>query len=345
MVKAAKSRGKPRAQKKSKKQTEKKPSSLKSYNADQKIVWTKCGGMCCRCHRYCIEPSKNKSEHSLFGEVAHIKGEQPGARRYDGRMSPEARNRYPNLMLLCANCHTIVDKDDVTYTVALLEQMKDAKVRFVAEALKLKAHLSDAAKTTYMGFVSFIDQTLQLNRWENISDSCLRYLLVEWFDDALVDVYRRTLQFIYPGDLLELDEKIRNLGQHAIRYSEHFRSNATLRSNCYMSKGKARHLTDEEFTKYRDRDEKWRKVNRMLLDNLALAIRDFAYAVRSDLDRFYRPENRDFWLFDSMGVWLTGPDFEGAHELKYLIPQEYHAVSEDDLKLESLPFLTPDFAV
>jgi hypothetical protein len=44
--------------------------------------------------------------------MAHIKGERPGANRYDPNQSPTERNVYGNLILLCPNHHTLIDKPE-----------------------------------------------------------------------------------------------------------------------------------------------------------------------------------------------------------------------------------------
>src|ERR1700721_1588976 len=46
----------------------------------------------------------------VVGEAAHIAGEKPEAPRYIATMSDEERNHYDNLIYLCGDHHTQIDK-------------------------------------------------------------------------------------------------------------------------------------------------------------------------------------------------------------------------------------------
>src|SRR5512140_292343 len=60
----------------------------------------------------------------VVGEAAHIAGENPTAARYDSKMSEDARDHYANLIYLCANHHTQIDKQEAHFAVDMLLQMK-----------------------------------------------------------------------------------------------------------------------------------------------------------------------------------------------------------------------------
>lgn len=69
---------------------------------------------------------------TLLGEAAHIAGEQEMAARYDPTMTDEQRNHYNNLIYLCRDHHTQIDKQHTHFTVDALRQLKtqhEAKVR------------------------------------------------------------------------------------------------------------------------------------------------------------------------------------------------------------------------
>lgn len=72
------------------------------------------------------------SNPSVIGEAAHIAGEREGAARYDPSMMEEQRNHYANLIYLCPNHHTQIDKQEKDFSVATLREMKashETKVR------------------------------------------------------------------------------------------------------------------------------------------------------------------------------------------------------------------------
>jgi len=72
----------------------------------------------------CSTPLVDPLSGSIVGEICHIKGDKPGAARYDSAQTNEQRHGFDNLILLCNVHHKIVDDDDTAYTVERLCQMK-----------------------------------------------------------------------------------------------------------------------------------------------------------------------------------------------------------------------------
>lgn len=68
----------------------------------------------------------------VLGQAAHIAGEQPNAARFDAAMTDEQRNHYCNLIYLCGDHHTQIDKQHTHFPIDALHQMKvehEGKVR------------------------------------------------------------------------------------------------------------------------------------------------------------------------------------------------------------------------
>lgn len=61
---------------------------------------------------------------SVVGQICHIKAEKPKGPRFDMNQSDEERRAYENLILLCRNHHKIIDDDENTYTVEVLNEYK-----------------------------------------------------------------------------------------------------------------------------------------------------------------------------------------------------------------------------
>ena len=79
----------------------------------------------------CRVPTAAPSDESFegvnnIGIAAHIcaASSGQGARRYDVTMTSEQRKSIENGIWLCANCSILIDKDEITYSVALLKQWK-----------------------------------------------------------------------------------------------------------------------------------------------------------------------------------------------------------------------------
>jgi hypothetical protein len=93
-----------------------------------KLLWSNAAGRCsftdCN-ERLTVEQAAHSAPHTL-GEMAHIKGNKKGSNRYDETQTDEQRDSYENLILLCPNHHTLIDKpeNEEIYTVYALVEMK-----------------------------------------------------------------------------------------------------------------------------------------------------------------------------------------------------------------------------
>jgi hypothetical protein len=105
-----------------------------------KILWGNAAARCsftdCQC-RLCTQDAGAGAPYTL-GEMAHICGEKPGANRHDPSQTLEERDGYDNLILLCPNHHTLIDKpeNEKRYSVAELQRMKSEHEKFVSERLE-----------------------------------------------------------------------------------------------------------------------------------------------------------------------------------------------------------------
>ena len=65
-----------------------------------------------------------EGEDFHIGEVAHICGDRPRAPRHDPAMTETDRNSAANLIWLCPDHHTIIDKSESDWSVERLRAMK-----------------------------------------------------------------------------------------------------------------------------------------------------------------------------------------------------------------------------
>ena len=72
-----------------------------------------------------------------FAEVAHIIAAGDLGPRAKPEPPPDQRNVYSNLILLCPNCHTIIDKATTIYPSRLLSQWKSAHVEGVRSIFRV----------------------------------------------------------------------------------------------------------------------------------------------------------------------------------------------------------------
>ena len=99
----------------------------------------------------------------VIGEAAHIAGENSTAARYDTTMDDTARNHYNNLVYLCGDHHTQIDKQQKHFPVDTLLRLKAEHETKVREAM------NDAF--AQVGFPELQIATEWVNRFQPAQDT------------------------------------------------------------------------------------------------------------------------------------------------------------------------------
>lgn len=88
------------------------------------ILYSQAAGQCSmeNCNKDLIFPITNGKSH--LGNIAHIEALNKEGARYNPNLSVEERNSEDNLMIVCKNCHEIIDADPEKYTVEYLKEIK-----------------------------------------------------------------------------------------------------------------------------------------------------------------------------------------------------------------------------
>lgn len=107
--------------------------------SEQKIVSFASGGICAfpDCGKNLVN-HEAKGSGTVVGEIAHIVAEQRQGPRGRIEMSDEDRNKAANLVLLCSEHHTVIDRNPHVYSVHVLRQMKKDHEKRVAIATERK---------------------------------------------------------------------------------------------------------------------------------------------------------------------------------------------------------------
>jgi hypothetical protein len=119
-----------------------------------KILWANSAGRCafpgCQC-RLCTDEAAKAAPYTI-GEMAHICGEKPGASRHDGTLTEKQRDDYANLILLCPNHHTLIDKPEnlKKYSVETLHKMKSDHEGYVNGRLEVRSFQNKQEVAAYV---------------------------------------------------------------------------------------------------------------------------------------------------------------------------------------------------
>lgn len=86
------------------------------------------------CNRRLTVDGGQESQPAVIGQAAHIAGEKPGAARYNESMTDQQRNHCDNLIYLCCDHHTQIDKQVNDFSVEALLDMKAKHEQCIREA-------------------------------------------------------------------------------------------------------------------------------------------------------------------------------------------------------------------
>lgn len=85
---------------------------------DRVLLWGRAAARCNHpdCKLFLVEPASSEDNEAMFGQAAHIVAHSECGPRGDETYPTEDLDTYGNLILLCGNHHSLVDKQPNTYT-------------------------------------------------------------------------------------------------------------------------------------------------------------------------------------------------------------------------------------
>ena len=91
--------------------------------ATTNLLWALAGGHCELCGSDVTRTLLTR-KRTKYGQVAHIEAYSPKGARYNDAQSEEERNSISNLMLLCSDCHKLIDENPSDFGVEFLRERK-----------------------------------------------------------------------------------------------------------------------------------------------------------------------------------------------------------------------------
>jgi HNH endonuclease len=102
---------------------------------DIKLLWGRGGNRCALCQRELSSDSFFSSDAFPLGEQAHIVAKEAQGPRGESILTPEERDSYSNLILLCPTHHSLIDKSESDYPPAKLHIIKSSHELWVQSKL------------------------------------------------------------------------------------------------------------------------------------------------------------------------------------------------------------------
>lgn len=130
----------------------------------RKLLWGRAASHCAMpaCRRTLAHQSDLSGTAVLVGEEAHIVAKSPDGPRGDSPLSPEQRDEYSNLILLCPTDHSLIDKAPDDFSVSFLLDMKAQHEAWVRATL---GAASNPADEKWAALVDDLTARLGLDTW------------------------------------------------------------------------------------------------------------------------------------------------------------------------------------
>jgi len=116
----------------------------------RKRLWANSGGLCAICKTKVLKELKPEEKHSIVGDECHIVARAPDGPRGELRSEVPSIDSYENLIILCRNCHKIIDEYPDIYTVDKLRKIKHEHEVMIAENHELIVDETIGLKTDFL---------------------------------------------------------------------------------------------------------------------------------------------------------------------------------------------------
>jgi len=132
------------------------------------MLWGRSGNRCAlpSCRKILVEDETETDDASIVGDESHIVAREEDGPRGISDLTPEERDKYGNLILLCKVHHKLIDDQENTYTVKILHKMKEEHIAWINQNLTLDIDKQNDEEI----YASYIDKWAELaniNNWKS----------------------------------------------------------------------------------------------------------------------------------------------------------------------------------
>ena len=298
-----------------------------------KILWGRAASRCAfpDCKIQLTQDSQSTSKSFLIGEQAHIVAKESKDARGDSILTTDERDSYANLILLCPNHHTIIDKNPQDYPVEKLHSLKTDHELWVEQNLSRTWDLNQQAKDIiYSSLIYSAVKCCHFSQWKDWTFRPLS-TIPQWSFELIEDFLKFRLKVLstdFPGTLIELERSVKTLS--ILLYS----ATGVFQKHCEPvedSKGnlfyrgvqfyKIPQWDTELYNKLGQEFDNWVKECHQLIIDATKAANWFREVVRRDINPMF---------FATEGKFIATYPFSMDLAHQYLLP-EYTQEEKDSL--------------
>lgn len=291
---------------------------------DIKLLWGRAANRCAICRVELSQDASAKNASFVLGEQAHIVGETGASPRGESPLSPEDRNSYHNLILLCPTHHREVDKNVIDWPVERLYLAKSAHELWVSESLGIpydaKQEAANLAVTSVIDAAVDLCNLTEWNRWVSDAYGYDASRPLRGFD--FFGFRARVAATVWPEKFSELRRSAFTLSILLLEYDNAFMEHADTKGDRYIAD---KFYRSQVFNPNYDNDvrlyREWiSKFSSLLIDSTKAA-NWFADVVRRDVNPMFFAEYGKFRVYEGMGVDLKN----------YMVVPEYNDKEKSEL--------------
>lgn len=292
---------------------------------DIKILWGRSGNRCAICRTELTQDVKAVTATFTLGEQAHIVGDKDGAARGKSILSPEERDSYHNLILLCPTHHTVIDSNEHDWPIEKLNITKSKHELWVTETLSETIDHVKLAKQTIVA--SVIDSAValcDLEQWQNWTSLALSPD-PKWREYRPKNIYsfrQKVLSAIWPEEFAELKRATLTLSILLNKAADTFMEHSDLKGELYFPHKFYKVLSnnpnyDRDLEKYED----WLEECYVQIKLATKAANWFADVVRKDVNPMFFAEKGKFLIeegpFEDLSFRVRRLEFNEEEKAKY----------------------------
>jgi hypothetical protein len=275
---------------------------------DIKLLWGRAAERCSfpDCRIKLTQDKKLASVSFPLGVQAHIVGENENSPRGRSTLTEEERNSYFNLILLCPNHHTIIDKNPEDYPVEKLHLIKDQHELWIESTLSVSKDKRETAQDViYANLIDATVEACQLDSWDKWASRALSTNM-NWDEDAhkrLFEFLNKIIGAVWPKTLPELECTLKKLTYEiyeAIQtFAEHcgpseIKDGIQVEERFYKSRGWIE--DDNEYRQLFNEYDAWQKKCKNHVIEATKAVNWFADVVRRDINPLFFATKGKFFV-------------------------------------------------
>lgn len=269
---------------------------------DIKILWGRSGNRCAICRTQLTQDASAVSAVFTLGEQAHIVGEKEDAARGKSPLLADERDSYHNLILLCPNHHTEIDKNEADWPIERLHLVKSTHELWVTETLSETIdHVKLAHQAALSAIVDSAVEKCNLEKWHGWTSFALSPSQ-RWpksLPDAIWEFRQQVIGAIWPPGYEELQRATTTFSILAHLAAQEFMEHSDASGDFYFSNrfykraehGPRRDEVVDEFNAWQDRCYK-------LLKDATKAANWFADIVRRDINPMFFASKGKFLVME-----------------------------------------------